>query len=118
MNNQEIKADAGKPCLSLVPKELMIYVAYVREYGVAKYGDKECWRDVKPERYVDAMGRHMLCVLEDIHSIDEESQLPHLWHALANGAFLAALIDFDIVKTLNDMHNVINSFIKDGDSNG
>ena len=88
-DSQSAKADAGKPRLSLVPSELIWDVAAIREYGTAKYGDPENWRLVETQRFRDAAYRHFLRYLEDPYGVDEESGLPHLWHWLCNGAFLA-----------------------------
>lgn len=91
MNNQDIKADAGKPQLTLVPTEIINDIAYIRMYGVKKYGKKESWRSVEIERYRDAMFRHMLAYLNDPQGNDDESGLPHLWHLACNVAFLCEL---------------------------
>lgn len=91
MNNQEIKADAGKPQLTLVPTQILTDIAYVRMYGVKKYGKKESWKSVEIERYRDAMFRHMLAYLNDPQGVDEESGLPHLSHLACNVAFLCEL---------------------------
>lgn len=91
MNNQEIKKDKGKLRLTLVPTEIIRNIASIREFGVAKYGKKESWKSVEPERYRDAMFRHMLLYLEDPYGLDEESGLPHLWHLACNVAFLCEL---------------------------
>ena len=37
-NDQTIKADAGKPRLTLVPQQIIYDIAKVREYGLAKQG--------------------------------------------------------------------------------
>lgn len=86
--SQEIKADAGKPRVSLVPKELIYAIARVREHGIKKYGDKETWREVETQRYIDALYRHVLEFVEDPTAIDEESGLPTLFHVACNVAFL------------------------------
>ena len=90
-NDQSIKADAGKPRLSLVPPEIIKDIARVREYGLQKYGESENWRRVEPERYRDAMFRHLLAYIADPASLDEESGLPHLWHLACNVAFLCEM---------------------------
>lgn len=66
-------------------------VAAVRGYGVFKYEDPENWRHVEPERYRDALYRHWLEYLDDPQAKDDESGLPHLWHAACNIMFLIAL---------------------------
>lgn len=88
MNDQTIKADAGKLRLSLVPTEIIRAVARVREYGVNKYGAQEAWRHVSPERYRDALLRHVLAWWDDPDGVDAESGLPHLEHIACNVAFL------------------------------
>jgi len=89
--DQQAKADAGKPRLSLVPSELIRAVATVREYGNRKYGSPDNWRRVEVERYRDAAYRHLLDYIDDPDSVDQESGLPHLWHLACNVAFLCAL---------------------------
>ena len=88
MNKAEAKADAGKIRPTLVHTSLIRAVAEVRGYGVRKYGDPENWRTVSPERYRDALCRHLLAYLDDPSSVDKESGLPHLWHAACNVDFL------------------------------
>ena len=91
MDSQTIKADAGKPKLSLVPTEIIKDIATIREYGTNKYGDSENWKEVEPKRYRDAAYRHFLSYLENPTGIDEESGYPHLWHLACNIAFLCEL---------------------------
>lgn len=91
MTDQTIKSDAGKPRLSLVPTEIITDIARVREYGINKYGEKESWRKVEPERYRDAMLRHALAYIKDPDGCDAESGMPHLWHLACNVAFLCEL---------------------------
>lgn len=86
--DQEIKADAGKPKLRFVPWEIVNDIAYVREYGVKKYHAVDSWKEVEPERYVDALLRHTLAFAQDPAGEDEESGMPHLWHVACNVAFL------------------------------
>ena len=91
--NQTAKADDGKPRLTLVPRRIIWDVAEIREYGNRKYSDPENWRTVEPERYRDAMMRHMRAYLDDPKGVDEESGLPHLWHLCCNAAFLCEMED-------------------------
>ena len=88
MDNQAIKADAGKLRISLVPTEIIRAVARVREYGNRKYSDPESWRQVDPQRYRDALLRHTLDWMDDPGGVDGESGLPHIEHMACNIAFL------------------------------
>lgn len=83
----------GKLQVHLVPPAIIEAVARVREYGTAKYGDPENWRQVSPEAYHDALLRHVLACWEDPYAVDPESGLPHLWHLMCNGAFLCAMME-------------------------
>lgn len=87
LETQEAKADRGKLRLTLVPPSLVRAVAQIREFGCKKYHDPENWRQVEPQRYRDALYRHMLAYF-DGEKFDKESGLPHLWHAACNIAFL------------------------------
>lgn len=90
---QEAKADKGKLQIHMVPMQIVRDVAEVRMYGTAKYGgDENNWRRVELIRYVDAMLRHTLAFLEDFHSVDAESGIPHYKHAECNWAFISQLM--------------------------
>lgn len=91
MSDQTIKADAGKPQLTLVPREIIFDIARVREFGNRKYKDPNSWRNVEKERYRDAAFRHFMKYLDEPNGVDEESGLPHLWHLACNIAFLCEL---------------------------
>lgn len=92
MSDQTAKADAGKPRLTLVPMQFVWDVAAVREWATAnKYPDPTNWRQVSPERYRDALLRHVLRYIEDPEGIDDESGLPHLYHVATNVSFLCEL---------------------------
>ena len=86
--NQQAKADQGKPNPSLVPVALIEGVMAVREYGNQKYHDPDNWKQVEPERYHQAMLRHILAAWNDPYKIDPESGLPHIAHVACNIAFL------------------------------
>ena len=85
---QQAKADQGKPHPSWVPVALIEGVMAVREVGTKKYGDPDNWRQVEPERYHQAMLRHILAAWNDPYKIDPESGLPHIAHVATNIGFL------------------------------
>ena len=91
MNNQTAKADAGKPKLTLVPRQIIYDIAEVREYGNKKYGNPENWKTVELERYRDAAFRHFMAYLDDPHGVDAESGIKHLHHLACNIAFLCEM---------------------------
>ena len=95
IGEQEAKADAGKLHLHLVPMQIVRDICEVREYGNRKYGDPNNWRQVELMRYVDALLRHTLAFAEDIHSVDEESGIPHYKHMECNLAFISELMRLD-----------------------
>lgn len=88
--SEEAKADKGKVRPTLVPMSLVWAVAHVREYGCKKYKDPDNWKQVEEQRYKDALYRHLLAYFGGEEN-DEESGLPHLWHAACNIAFLIEL---------------------------
>ena len=96
--DQNAKADAGKPKLSLVPPQIITDIAVIREYGNNKYGDSESWKTVAPSRYIDAMLRHAIAFAENPNSVDEESGYPNLWHLSCNCAFLAEFYKKGVLK--------------------
>ena len=67
-----VKADSGKPKLSLVPKQIIYEIEKVRSFGVKKYKDPDNWKKVEMERYHEALLRHTLAVWDDIYARDEE----------------------------------------------
>lgn len=88
VNDQTVKVDAEKPHPSYVPVSLINAVMAVREYGNAKYHDPHNWKNVEPERYHEALLRHVLAIWNDPYAVDPESGLPHLAHIATNVAFL------------------------------
>ena len=91
--DQQAKADQGKPHPSYVPVALIEGVMAVREMGTAKYRDPDNWKQVEPERYHQAMLRHILAAWNDPYKIDPESGLPHIAHVATNIAFLLEMKD-------------------------
>jgi len=100
MNDQNAKADAGKPRLSLVPPQIMWEIAAVRGYGCNKYpnGGTENWRNVEMDRHFDAMVRHIFRAWYDHSKIDPESGLKHLSHAACDLAFILEQLEGERVE--------------------
>lgn len=88
-DNDIHKADAGKALISLVPPAIIWDIAEVRAYGLKKYPEtgKDGWKNLSEERILNSLFRHILAMLEDPHSIDEESGLPHRSLAACELAF-------------------------------
>jgi hypothetical protein len=93
MKNQSAKADAGKPNLSLVPKQIIYEIEKVRKFGSQKYKDSNNWKKVELERYHEALLRHTLAIWNDINARDKESGLLHLSHMATNIAFILELMN-------------------------
>lgn len=89
--NQAVKADSGKPQLTLVPRQILFDIAGVRMFGTAKYGSADNWKQVDIQRYRDAAFRHFMAYLDNPKGNDEESGLSHLAHLACNIAFLCEL---------------------------
>lgn len=90
-NSPDAKHDAGKPRISLVPRQIIRDIAAVREFGNKKYSDPDSWKTVAPERYRNAMLRHLLDYLDNPEGVDAESGLKHLSHLACNVAFLCEM---------------------------
>lgn len=93
--NQDAKADAGKPILTMVPPQIMFEIEKVRAYGNKKYGDVNNWKNVSPDRYWEALIRHVFAAWEDFRRVDPESGLLHLAHIACNAAFLLQMIEWE-----------------------
>jgi len=82
-----MKFDTDKLKYSLVPPEAIEALASVLTYGAKKYKPNN-WKKVdNPDRYIDALYRHLEAWRKG-ERLDSESDLPHLAHAMANIAFL------------------------------
>lgn len=77
--------------IKLIPVEIIEAIRSVRLFGVKKYSDPDNWKKVEVERYRDALCRHLLAYFDDPKSVDEESGLPHIWHAACNMAFICRM---------------------------
>ena len=86
--DQQAKADTGKVEIDLVPVQIIRDIAEVRMYGTQKYRAPDNWKQVELRRYINALLRHTLDFIEDIHSVDPESGIPHYKHMACNMAFI------------------------------
>jgi hypothetical protein len=80
------KNEEGKAEPTLVYWSMIEGLARVRAYGIKKYGKSEDWRTTKSIRHFDAALRHIFAALCG-EERDEQSGLPHLYHAAANIMF-------------------------------
>lgn len=98
---QGAKADAGKPDMTLVPRQVIYEIEKVRRHGTEKYQGRDNWRYVGGERYWRALIRHVLAAWYDYEAVDPESGLHHLSHIATNAAFLLEFMkeDKDAVKS-------------------
>lgn len=111
MSNQLIKADGGKPRLSLCPLYIMTAIARVREFGITKYPSIDSWKEVELQRYIDALLRHTIAFVEDPTGVDEESGLPHLWHLDCNAAFITELMKGSEWNELQESEKVLRRYV-------
>lgn len=93
-----MKFDGDKIRLDLIPPIAYRALGEVLTFGARKYKPNN-WRNCKDlRRYEAAMLRHILAYQEgEIH--DEESHMPHLWHALTNLVFIIELDDRNKAKS-------------------
>ena len=84
-----VKFDKGKRRVDLVPTEAINALAEVLTAGAVKYGTHNWRKGMDWSRVYSAAQRHMLAFWGG-DDIDEESGMPHLWHALTNIAFLVS----------------------------
>lgn len=78
------KDDHGKPQMRLLPWVALVAVAQVMTWAIeGKENPYPAgnWKKVEPDRYKDALGRHLAAYFEDDASTDDESGLSHLSHA-------------------------------------
>jgi hypothetical protein len=107
MSDQKIKTAAKKPRLGLIPRKALIGVARVFGYGAEKYAPGNFLTatldDGAGERYSSGLERHLsemqgmngLYTPGSLASIDEESGLPHIDHAICGLLMLRAIATKD-----------------------
>lgn len=85
---QALKYDAGKPRLSLIPREALHSIARGLAYGAKKYGRYNFEKGHPWSKLLDAASRHIAAFAAG-EFIDEESGNSHLDHALSSLSMLA-----------------------------
>ena len=89
---QRHKADAGKLRFDLRPPLADRALIEVLTFGLRDH-EEESWRNVELWRYRAALERHLNAYYCGDY-LDADSGKPHLWHALANLAFM---VELDII---------------------
>lgn len=92
------KDTKGKPLLSLLPFVALEKAVKVREFGISKYGDDSCWMKGSKQDFVEAAMRHLHKHSDALRyglgsPLDDESGLPHTWHALCSLILAESLED-------------------------
>ena len=87
-----MKDTYGKPKLGLIPFNALKAVAYVREFGINKYGSNDEWAHVADRDFVEAALRHLHKHASG-EVIDEESGLSHLSHAACSALLAIAVME-------------------------
>lgn len=96
-----VKHDQTKRRVDLVPTSLIDAVARILEFGAAKYGDNNWRKGLSWSRVYAALQRHLLDFWKGT-DLDDESTLPHLYHAACNIAFLIEF--YEKRKDLDDRY--------------
>lgn len=92
-----VKHDKGKSRLDLIPPEALEAMGDVFRFGAEKYGDRNWELGLDPERLRAAALRHLNAYeasrIGRQSPTDDESGMPHLWHALTCVAMMVATIE-------------------------
>ncbi len=99
-----MKFDNDKPKWSLLPLKLLMGIIKVLMFGAKKYSANS-WQklDNGKERYYNALIRHITAMQDvtgkiDLNAVDDESNMPHLWHIQTNAIFLEKFRKDDEVR--------------------
>lgn len=87
MKEAAVKADQGKPEMSLLPMSALNEVAKVLSFGKSKYGAHNWRNGFEWTRLSSALLRHT-CAWIDCDDTDDESGLNHIAHAACCALFL------------------------------
>lgn len=101
MNDHPMKQKKNKLMVELVPPESVKAMAKIFEFGTRKYTPRGWEAGMEFEDYLAAAERHLL-ELKEGNMIDEESGMPHLFHALTNFAILSTYYERGLLKEIED----------------
>lgn len=87
------KFDTGKPPISLVPREAIEAIARALQFGAKKYSADNFKGGIAYRRLLDASMRHITAYAAG-ETLDPESHLSHIDHALASLSMLTYMIKF------------------------
>lgn len=85
-----IKHDQQKPRMDLLDRHAIEQLAAVLTFGAKKYAAHNWRNGIEYSRLVSAAQRHLLA-FNDGETLDPESGLPHIAHAMCNCMFLLGL---------------------------
>lgn len=81
----------GKLPMDLIPPEAMSGLARVLKYGAAKYGRRNWEKGMPLSEFYGSTLRHLNSWMNG-EEFDPESEIHHMWHAMANIAMLGTLM--------------------------
>lgn len=87
MSEKGVKFDSEKPDLSLLPKDALIEITRVLEFGARRYGRDNFKLGIEINRLIAAAMRHILSFNEG-ETLDPDSGLNHAAHAATNLMFV------------------------------
>lgn len=96
------KFDQGKPPISLIPRQAIEGCAQAFAYGAKKYGTHNYRKGISYSRLLDACMRHVVA-FADGEDKDPESDLSHIYHALACLSMLSYMESLG--EGYDDRHN-------------
>jgi len=112
--SEGIKHDQDKIRFDLIPVEAIEALAKVLKMGAEKYGDNNWRAGIKYHRVYRAAQHHLQEFWGEHPDKDDESSLPHLYHALCNIAFLITYEDNkERYRTFDDRAGSNNEFYKE-----
>jgi hypothetical protein len=111
-----VKYDDDKPRLDLIPPDALYAVAEILSYGAVKYGARNWEKGLEWHRLYRAAVGHMLSFWFG-EEYDQESKLPHLWHAACCILMLVSTVKrFPELDDRSKPHD--RSRVTSSDSNG